>query len=365
MEMEERLHKYMARCGVASRRKCEELIAMGLVEVNGAVAREPGIRIRPNLDRVKVDGKKLRMERPAYYLHHKAKGVTTTASDDLGRKTVMDCLPALPGRVYPVGRLDKDSEGLLILTNDGPLAYHLTHPSRGVTKTYRVTIEGRIEESILRELAEKGLRLGPALVRPSRAELLRYDNENSIVMVTVAEGVNREVRRIFAALGHEVKRLLRTQVGPLTLLGLKRGATRALTPGELALLKKDMGRLEMPPAPENAFGRSRAGSGREKTFRRTRPAPRTGKPDPALAAAGSGKRGGKGGVVLDDWRKSSGSKRMGAARPGRRRTPSGTSPGPAAAPKRHAAAKKSGGGKLPLQPALAAHPLGRGGNRHG
>ncbi|MCL2001393.1 MAG: S4 domain-containing protein, partial [Planctomycetes bacterium] len=116
--MEERLHKFMARCGVDSRRKCEELIARGLVEVNGETIREPGVKIDPSRDRVLVEGKRLRVGAPAYYLHYKIKGVTTTVSDDLGRKTVMDCLPEIRGRVYPVGRLDKESEGLLVLTND-------------------------------------------------------------------------------------------------------------------------------------------------------------------------------------------------------------------------------------------------------
>ncbi|MDR2391022.1 MAG: pseudouridine synthase, partial [Planctomycetota bacterium] len=175
----ERLHKYMARCGIASRRKCEEMIAGGLVEVNGEVVREPGVKIDPARDRVKAEGRRLRRERPAYYLHYKVKGVTTTSSDDLGRRTVMDCLPDLPERVFPVGRLDKDSEGLLVFTNDGLLAQYLTHPSHGVKKTYRVVAEGRIEPEIFRELSEKGIRLGSALVKPSRVDLVRYDNKNT------------------------------------------------------------------------------------------------------------------------------------------------------------------------------------------
>ncbi|MCD7898020.1 MAG: rRNA pseudouridine synthase, partial [Planctomycetaceae bacterium] len=238
--MEERLQKYMARCGVDSRRKCEELIAMGSVEVNGEVIREPGVKIDPARDRVKVNGKVLRTEKPAYYVHYKVKGVTTTVSDDLGRRTVMDCIPNLPERVFPVGRLDKESEGLIVLTNDGEMANFLTHPAHGVVKTYRVVAEGRIDEDVIRALAEKGIRLGPVLVKPARVELDRYDNNNTIIHISVSEGINREVRRIFAAIGHEVKRLLRTNQGPLSLAGLKRGATRPFTARELKILQREM-----------------------------------------------------------------------------------------------------------------------------
>ncbi|MDR1613197.1 MAG: rRNA pseudouridine synthase [Planctomycetota bacterium] len=281
--MEERLQKYMARCGIASRRKSEELIAQGLVEVNGRVVREPGVRIDSRRDRVRVEGKALSVEKNAYYLHYKVKGVTTTVSDDLGRKTVMDCLPAIPERVYPVGRLDRESEGLLVLTNDGELANYLTHPAFGVEKTYRVTAEGRVEPELMRELAQKGIRLGPVLVKPTRVELVRYDNDNTIALVSVSEGVNREVRRIFAALGHEVKKLLRVRIGSLTLAGLKRGGARALTPKELTNLRKGMTASD-PAAAKDLFPAWTAAK-RKPKGPRGRPKPgnriRRGKPDPA------------------------------------------------------------------------------------
>lgn len=284
--MEERLQKYMARCGVDSRRKCEELIAQGMVEVNGEVVREPGVKIDPARDRIKVGGKVLRTEKPAYYLHYKVRGVTTTVSDDLGRKTVMDCLPDIRERVYPVGRLDKESEGLLVLTNDGEMANYLTHPAFGVRKTYRVVAEGRIEADVLRALAEKGMRLGPVLVKPSGVELVRYDNDNTVVLISVAEGINREVRRIFAALGHEVKKLLRIQTGPLSLAGMKRGATRPITPKELSTLRKAMQGVDISEA-EALFPPGTAKE-RKPTGPRGRPrrvkAPRQGKPDPAAAS---------------------------------------------------------------------------------
>ena len=241
--MEERLQKYMARAGVASRRRCEVLIAEGRVAVNSQTVSEPGVKIDPERDHVTVDGKPApRPPAPVYLMLHKPADVTTTASDELGRRTVMDLLPRdLDARVYPVGRLDRDSEGLLILTNDGDLAYHLTHPARGVVKTYRVTVEGKLKREVAAELPHAGIRLGPVLVKPRRVEILRADENSTALMVSVAEGINREVRRMFAAMGHEVKRLVRVQVGPLSLKGLKRGAYRELAPGEISALRRDMG----------------------------------------------------------------------------------------------------------------------------
>ncbi len=319
--MEERLQKYMARCGVDSRRKCEELIAAGRVSVNEETVREPGVKIDPSRDRVKVDHKLLRLEKHAYYLHYKVKGVATTVSDDLGRKTVMDCIPPLPERIYPVGRLDMESEGLLVLTNDGELANYLTHPAHGVVKTYRVVTEGRIPQETLETLAEKGIRLGPVLVKPTRVEFDRYDNDNTILHISVAEGINREVRRIFAALGHEVKKLLRTHLGPLSLAGVKRGGLRLLSPKEVESLRKGMAGVEpeeegkmFPPGsakgrrPTGPRGRPNRGgtpAGRargqrhDQTLRQGKP-PRQGKPDPAVGARNPE---GRGKVIVDDWEK--------------------------------------------------------------
>jgi pseudouridine synthase len=329
----ERLQKFMARCGVASRRKCEELIAGGLVEVNGEVIREPGVKIDPKRDRVRVDGKFVRAETAAYYAHYKVKGITTTVSDDLGRKTIMDCLPDIRERVYPVGRLDKDSEGLILLTNDGELANYVTHPAHGIEKTYRVVAEGRVPKETLDALAEKGMRLGPVLIRPTRVQLVRYDNENTVVLISVAEGINREVRRIFAALGHEVKKLLRTQIGPVELEGMKRGTTRPLTPREIAQFRKGMAGMDAGAEekkhprgsaasrkPTGPRGRTRPGAGGgARPGARGEKSPRQGKPDPAHSAypaprggSGGGRgggRGGKGKVTVDDWQKKTGPRR--------------------------------------------------------
>ncbi|MCD8138387.1 MAG: rRNA pseudouridine synthase [Planctomycetaceae bacterium] len=379
---EERLQKYMARCGVDSRRKCEELITAGQVEVNGEVVREPGVKIDPARDRIKVNGKVLRQERPAYYIHYKVKGVTTTVSDDLGRKTVMDCLPDIRERVYPVGRLDKESEGLIVLTNDGALANYLTHPAHGIEKTYRVVAEGRVPEDTLRTLAEKGIRLGPVLIKPSRVELVRYDNDNTVALISVAEGINREVRRIFAALGHEVKKLLRTQVGPLQLTGMKRGATRPLTPREISILQKGMAGIDTAAEAE-AFPAGSA-KGRKPTGPRGRPrrtaAPRRGKPDPAAiaprrpkAAQADAPKRGRGKVVEDDWKKrvtvGAMSKRGRAAAAGKQREDETAKPSrplrpvrpsrissKAAAPEAAPAAKKPAAPR-PRPAAAVSHPL--------
>ncbi len=364
--MEERLQKFMARCGVDSRRKCEELIAQGLVEVNGETVREPGVKIDPRRDQVKVNGKRLKIEQPAYYLHYKVKGVTTTVSDDLGRKTVMDCLPGIKERVYPVGRLDKDSEGLLILTNDGEMANYLTHPAYGIAKTYRVVAEGRIEQDVLAQLEEKGIRLGPVLVKPSRVELVRYDNDNTVVLITVAEGINREVRRIFAALGHEVKKLLRTQVGPLGLHGMKRGNTRPLSPKEIAQLHKGMAALDAKE--EEAMFPAGSAKSRRPTGPRGRPrstpAPRHGKPDPAAMLRQAKKRDAAERPAVKTGRGMR-AKTVAPAKPARSglgAKKATVRPGKPLRPIKSATAKKAAPAKKPVRaqaakPRLASHPL--------
>jgi len=274
--MEERLHKYLARCGVASRRKCEELIAEGRVVVDGEVVTEMGVKIDPDRAKIKVDGRPLRPEKKVYYVLHKPRDCTTSAEDELGRRTVLDLLTGVKERVYPVGRLDRDSEGLLVLTNDGDLAFYLTHPACGVLKTYWATVEGQVSAETLRGLVEKGIRLGPVLVKAHSARLVRADQNRSRVEVTVGEGVNREIRRLFAALGHEVKRLIRVRVGPLVLKGLGRSKFRQLTAKELSALQKGMKKADA--------ARLRAAEEGEVPARRRRPGPRgprLGKPDPA------------------------------------------------------------------------------------
>ncbi len=230
----ERLHKFLAHCGIASRRKAEEIILEGRVAINGEVVDELGVKIDPEKDYVTVDGKTVHQERKVYLLMHKPKGYTTTAEDEYGRKTVLDLVPPeIAERVYPAGRLDRDSEGLIVLTNDGDLSYYLTHPSQGVRKVYEVTVIGRVEDKAIEDLLQNGVRIGPVLVKPSFCKISRRSKERTTLKIGVSEGVNREVRRLFAILGHEVKRLVRLEVGPFTLKGISKGKCRKLTVPEL------------------------------------------------------------------------------------------------------------------------------------
>ncbi|HEY7851124.1 MAG TPA: pseudouridine synthase [Ktedonobacterales bacterium] len=241
----ERLQKYLARCGVASRRRAEELIVAGEVMVNGRVARELGVRVDPERDAVRVRGERVRpAQRLIYLLLNKPVGVVTTMRDPEGRPVVLDLLPAhwRDERLYPVGRLDQYSEGLLLLTNDGALALRLTHPRYALTKEYHALVRGRPDAATL-ERFERGLALeGEARpTAPARAWLLRPggdDPETTWVAAELHEGRNRQVRRMFDALGHHVLQLRRVRVGPLALGDLRPGEVRPLSERELAALRK-------------------------------------------------------------------------------------------------------------------------------
>ena len=233
-----RLQKYMAMCGVAARRKCEEIIASGRVAVNGEIISQMGAQVEEG-DRVTLDGQLITPEaRKRYILYHKPAGEVTTVSDDKGRETVMDRFAGMDVRLYPVGRLDYDSEGLMLLTNDGELAQRLTHPSCEVDKTYLARVTGnpsgealeRLRRGVFMEGDER--RTYPADVRVVRDESLYSD-----VLVTIHEGRNRQVRRMFDAVGHRVLLLRRVRFGPLELGALRRGEWRELTEDEIARLK--------------------------------------------------------------------------------------------------------------------------------
>ena len=233
-----RLQKYMAMCGVAARRKCEEIIKAGRVSVNGQIIDQMGAQVEEG-DRVELDGVLLTPQaRMRYILYHKPAGEVTTVSDDKGRDTVMDRFADFPERLYPVGRLDYDSEGLLLLTNDGELAQRLTHPSCEVDKVYLARVTGNPSNEALDRL-RRGVfmdgderRTYPAQVRAVRDEALFSD-----VLVTIHEGRNRQVRRMFDAVGHKVLLLRRVRFGPLELGPLRRGEWRELTDQEVAQLK--------------------------------------------------------------------------------------------------------------------------------
>ncbi len=258
-----RLHKYLAQCGVVSRRKAEDLMRAGLVRVNDRPALKPGLQIDPDTDRVTVRGRTVRPQPGVYLALHKPRGTMTTAHDERGRKTVLDLVPGVSARIYPAGRLDRDTEGLLVLTNDGALTHYLTHPGCGVTKVYRATVEGFVTDEALATLRE-GVRLAGRKVVPRRARIVHRNPARSRLEIEVAEGLNREVRRMLAAVGHEARRLVRTRVGPLALKGIPRGRARRLTRAELRALAEGMAEHGLSlggPAPARADrgGESRRG----------------------------------------------------------------------------------------------------------
>ena len=228
----ERLQKVLARVGIGSRRTCEEMIAAGRVTVNG-VRVDLGRRVDPDRDVVAVDGAIIGI-RPGlvHYVLNKPAGVITTADDPHGRDTVLGLVPDEP-RVFPVGRLDMDTEGLLLLTNDGDLAHRLTHPSFGVDKEYIAHVRGEPTRASIRRLRE-GVELDDGPTAPARAALVAPN----IVRITIHEGRNRQVRRMCEAIGHPVERLVRTRIGPLTDRRLKPGRWRELTIDEVHALER-------------------------------------------------------------------------------------------------------------------------------
>lgn len=228
-----RINKFLAASGIASRRECDELIKNGKITVNGKRA-TLGIDVGET-DEVKVNGNTVAVKKNEYYILNKPKGYICSVSDDKGRKTVMDLMPENVGRIYPVGRLDYDSEGLLILTTDGELAQHLTHPSNEVPKTYLVRIEGTLSENELNPI-RSGIEIDGYVTKKCKAHVVETNKAYTKVHVTLKEGKNREIRKMFASIGKEVTFLKRIKVGELSLRGLDRGAYRKLDKQEVAYL---------------------------------------------------------------------------------------------------------------------------------
>ena len=227
-----RLQKVLAQAGIGSRRTCEDLIQRKRVRVNGEVA-VLGRRVDPDTDVVEVDGAQIGVKPGlVHYLLHKPAGVITTADDPQGRPTVLDLVPAEP-RVFPVGRLDGDSEGLLLVTNDGDLTHRLTHPSFGVDKEYLVEVEGDPSRGALAQLRD-GVELDDGRTAPAKVSQL----DTRLLRITIHEGRNRQVRRMCEAVGHPVLRLVRTRIGPITDRTLKAGEWRALTQDEVRALER-------------------------------------------------------------------------------------------------------------------------------
>ncbi len=227
----ERLQKLISRAGVASRRVAEDMIVAGRITVNGEPA-HLGQQADPGSDRIAVDGIPLPLNPEfVYRLLNKPVGVVSTASDPEGRRTVLDLVPAEP-RVYPVGRLDINTGGLIILTNDGDFTNFVTHPRHGVTKTYSALVEGRVSAAELRQLTD-GVELEDGLAQAKSARVLDQRGEETLLEISLGEGRNREVRRMCSALGHDVRKLFRTKIGPLGDSSLRVGRTRPLLLAEV------------------------------------------------------------------------------------------------------------------------------------
>jgi 23S rRNA pseudouridine2605 synthase len=231
-----RLQKLLAQSGVASRRKCEELMLGGLVEVDGEVVTRLGTKVDPRTAVIRVDGKRLPpVSEKVYLVLNKPRGVVSTMSDPEGRKNLGDLVADRPERLFHVGRLDTDTSGLILLTNDGDFAQRMAHPSYEVDKTYVAEVEGEVYRRVVKQLLE-GVTLedGPVTVR--RARIVEASASKSIVELVIHEGRNRIVRRLLDEVGHPVRRLTRTAIGPVQVRGLRHGALRELTLDELGVL---------------------------------------------------------------------------------------------------------------------------------
>jgi len=302
-----RLQRLLASAGFGSRREVETLVAEGRVTVNGEIA-ELGGRARPGVDDIRLDGERVLSDRPVYWIVNKPRGVVTTVRDDSGRRTVLDLLPRKLGRVFPVGRLDVETSGLLLLTNDGETAYAMLHPSLGSEREYRVNVKGAIDAKAIARL-EKGVDLEEGRTAPGRVDDVRIDpkSQTSTFSLTLVEGRNRQIRRSLLILGFPVRRLVRERVGPLRLGKLAVGEARPLDPEERAALLAHVARLKSAKReprrastrrPVIGLQKTRV-SGRPGTAARPvglagKPAPKSAtKPDPSRKAARSPARSGE------------------------------------------------------------------------
>jgi 23S rRNA pseudouridine2605 synthase len=270
----ERLNKYLAHAGVGSRRHCDDMIVHGRVRVDGEVVRELGTRVDPEQQEVHIDGQSLKPERLVYWLVNKPRRFLCTNHDPAGRPRALDLVPHVSERVYTVGRLDEDSEGLLLLTNDGDLAFRLMHPRFGVYKTYLVQVAGKPSREDYEKLL-RGVWLSDGHVKAKRVKRLKAQGESTWLEIVLAEGKNREVRRILAQLGHKVMRLKRTALGPITLDRLPKGKSRKLKPDEVERLRRATERKPRPgvsseerPEPREPVAAGAVPSGREHSLRK-------------------------------------------------------------------------------------------------
>lgn len=238
-EQGERLQKVMAHAGVGSRRACEDLIDQGRVSVDGKTVTRLGTRVTPD-QIIRVDGERITFDESKVTIAlHKPAGVVSTMDDDLGRNSLAEFVELREERLYHVGRLDTDTEGLILLSNDGELTHRLTHPSYEVPKTYVATVEGQVNRSIIRRL-EEGVQLEDGFVKADKVKIIEMGLPNSIIEITLHSGANRVVRRMLDAIHHPVVRLVRTQFGTITLGRLKVGRSRVIGGSELAALMKSV-----------------------------------------------------------------------------------------------------------------------------
>lgn len=232
-----RLQKYIAHAGIASRRKAEELIKLGRVKVNGKVVKEMGLVIDPSADDICVDNHVVRLEeQKVYIMLNKPEGCVTTLSDEFNRPTVADLVEDIQERIYPVGRLDYDTSGLLLMTNDGDLSFHLTHPKHEVIKTYIAQIKGIPSKEEI-TIFKTGVDIGGYITAPADIEILKKDKATSLVQVRIHEGKNRQIRRMLEKINHPVIKLKRIAIGNIRLGNLPRGKWRHLTDEEIKYLK--------------------------------------------------------------------------------------------------------------------------------
>jgi 23S rRNA pseudouridine2605 synthase len=235
---EERLQKYIASCGVTSRRKAEELILQGRVEVNGEKKMELGAKVDPEKDSVKVDGKEIKTKKNFIYIKlYKPEGYVTTVKDQFGRKTVMD-LVASDDRIYPIGRLDYDTSGLILLTNDGDMANRLMHPSYHIYKTYDAKVEGKLSQAEVEKL-RSGINIEDYRTAPAKVNVLKESGRYSVVRISIFQGKNRQVRKMFDSVGHNVIELKRISFGDISLGSLTPGQWTNLTEREIKYLKSN------------------------------------------------------------------------------------------------------------------------------
>lgn len=287
----ERLQKFLAAAGVGSRRACEELILEGRVTVDGRTVRELGTVVRPDVQEVCFDGTVIQPEKKVYWWINKPPGVISTSHDPQNRKTVLDMVPHLGERIYAVGRLDEESTGLMLLTNDGAVAEKLTHPRYQVPKTYECLIAGKISAETMTKLKE-GVWLSDGKARVKQIERLGIQGQASRVRLVLCEGHNREIRRLFAKFGHKVMKLARIGIGPLKIRKLKIGQSRPATPEEVEILQSLAQRVARGPrktaasAPPKPSGRPAAGKPRPPG----KPRPSSIKRAPKKGPAPRGKR---------------------------------------------------------------------------